>query len=724
VKKQESKVVEDFEVYEESTNVPMLTENGTNLQRKSSSRKASIDKPKFKRELNDVTVNSNETIILECELEPCKDQLTLEWLKDNKVLNIAGRYQSSNQNNTYTLQINKAIKSDSGQFSFVATSAYAQTITNAKVLVKPLERQDSRPQTPEGSLLPAAPVFKIKLKDTELKEGSTVRFELLVHAEPKATFKFFKNDKPLKENDRIKFEYSSNEACEIVIENCKSEDAGHYKVVAENKEGTDTTECNITVSNNKDVFKGLDELTVDNPEDSTLQSVSPTSDKNLSLSRMNSNPNSRPRTPAFKWFKDGTDFDASERFLCQFNESEDTIALLFNHVTPEDAGLYTCVASTQGGKISCSAELTVQGEVNRLLRDPEPPKFLDPLSDTNVNQNSTATIDVRVSGYPKPIITFFKRADSKDEYKEIQLPSDKHKLLYEDDDTMTLIIKNAQPEDAGQYLVSAKNDLDEVKDSCKLNVQSPPKFIQQLEDKEVLKGKPLELVVKVQGSPKPECQFFKDGKPIDEKTAKKMKFDCKQDGDNYIYTAKCDSCDLEDAGNYSVIVTSGSMGQITSACTVNVNAPPEISGMSDIGGQEGDTVHFRVKVIGSPKPAVSFKRLKDGKSIDLTKEENIKIEEEEGGYHRLTLSKLTKDQCGLYSISAKNSLGEKKAEARLDIKSKPEFTQKLNDLVGKEGENVNLTIKVDGFPAPDVVFKFDGKPIDLNNKDKYIGEKK
>ena len=324
VKRQESRVQEDFQVYEESTSVPLTpdTNGGSEqLQRKSSSRKASIDNPKFKRDLQDVTVNTNETVILECELAPCKDQLTLEWLKDGKVLNIAGRYKSSNQNNVYALQINKAIARDSGQFALTATSPYAQTISTCKVTVKPLERQNTRPPTPDAQLTPSAPVFKIKLKDTELKEGSTVRFELQVQAEPRATLRFFKDDKPLKESDRVKIEYTSDEACEIVIENCKPGDAGAYRVEASNSEGKDSTSCSVAVSNSKDVFKGLPDEPVDQNHNASSRSASPTSEKQtLSTSRMSSSPNSRPRTPAFKWFRDGSEFDASERFLCQFNE--------------------------------------------------------------------------------------------------------------------------------------------------------------------------------------------------------------------------------------------------------------------------------------------------------------------------------------------------------------------------------------------------------------------
>lgn len=65
--------------------------------------------------------------------------------------------------------------------------------------------------------------------------------------------------------------------------------------------------------------------------------------------------------PAFYWKKDGNIFEPEERFKVLLGDDEDSLALVFQHVRPEDAGLYTCVAQTSSGHISCSAELTVHG---------------------------------------------------------------------------------------------------------------------------------------------------------------------------------------------------------------------------------------------------------------------------------------------------------------------------------------------------------------------------
>lgn len=63
----------------------------------------------------------------------------------------------------------------------------------------------------------------------------------------------------------------------------------------------------------------------------------------------------------FKWKRDGVPFEPEERFKVLMGDDEDSLALVFQHVKPEDVGLYTCVAQTSRGHISCSAELTVHG---------------------------------------------------------------------------------------------------------------------------------------------------------------------------------------------------------------------------------------------------------------------------------------------------------------------------------------------------------------------------
>ena len=84
------------------------------------------------------------------------------------------------------------------------------------------------------------------------------------------------------------------------------------------------------------------------------------------------------------------------------------MALVFQHINPEDAGLYTCVASTSTGKISCSAELSVEGGVTQLLKEPEPPKILAALSDVDSSVGGSAMLELKMRGYPRPKVDWSK----------------------------------------------------------------------------------------------------------------------------------------------------------------------------------------------------------------------------------------------------------------------------------------------------------------------------
>ena len=266
----------------------------------------------------------------------------------------------------------------------------------------------------------------------------------------------------------------------------------------------------------------------------------------------------RSRSPVFKWFKDGKEFEASERFQVQFDDEEDTITLVFQHVKPEDAGLYTCAASTSSGKISCSAELTVQGLLNQLPRDPIPPTIKLAMADVEVSEGASAMLEAKVSAFPRPAIKWF--------YGNTLIEvNERYKFLYEDEESYTLVIKNTRKEDQGMYRIEAVNDLGSAETSANLTVNIAPKFKKPLKEQSVMINESLQLEVEIDANPLPEVKWFKDGQQIIERKGIKI-LNEKQN----VYDLVIEKVKIEDSGNYSCVATN-ELGQQTAYSLVKVN---------------------------------------------------------------------------------------------------------------------------------------------------------
>ncbi len=98
----------------------------------------------------------------------------------------------------------------------------------------------------------------------------------------------------------------------------KKSDAGHYSCTAKNKYGIDKCDAVVTVCEDKDIFGDK-------------------SGKILPAGEQ----------PTFEWKRNGVGFDPEERFKVLLGDDEDSLALVFQHVKPEDAGIYTCVAQVR-----------------------------------------------------------------------------------------------------------------------------------------------------------------------------------------------------------------------------------------------------------------------------------------------------------------------------------------------------------------------------------------
>lgn len=269
------------------------------------------------------------------------------------------------------------------------------------------------------------------------------------------------------------------------------------------------------------------------------------------------------------------------------------------------------------------------------------------------------------------------------------------RFLYEDTETMSLVIKNVTPQDAGTYTVSAKNELGEDQSEIKLTVKAPPKIKKKVEDQSCMTEQTHKMTIEIEGSPTPDVTFFKDGVQITSSERIKITKECEE-----IYSITIKNTSLNDTGSYSV-VAKNEISQCSEFWQLRVTSPPKI--LQKLGGSkecsEGEAVVFQIKVEADPPPTVKW--FKDGKEI-VPDSTNIKVTSD-GSVFTLSIAGAKRSDAANYSCEVTNSHGTSKDSSRLNVRCAPEFKQKLVDTKAKEGEvNVELVVKVDAFPKPSI----------------------
>lgn len=400
-------------------------------------------------------------------------------------------------------------------------------------------------------------------------------------------------------NERVKVitEKADKGFFELVIPEVLEEDAGKYSCTATNKCGETSCEATLSVVDEKTIFTGLPEGMAEPGEE-----------------------------PKFVWTRDGVQFDPEERFKVLFKDNEDTLALVFQHVKPEDAGLYTCVAQTSSGNISCSAELTVQGTVNQLKKDPTKPVLASESKASECTAGGSAMLDMQIKGFPKPDIKWLKDGVE-------LIPSGRIKYLWEDEESLSLVIKSVTSRDAGTYTCTAKNELGEDSTQIELIVKSAPKIIKKLSSMTVLTRETLTLEVQIMSSPAPDVKWYKGGKLIEESDRISM---VKEGEEMYKLIVK--DVEMEDAGSYTV-VAKNDINQTSDMCDVKVKYPPRIikSLKKTQILEEFDSLTLLVEVDADPKPTVTwFKNdqvLEETEKISITQENDTHIVKITGCVH-------------------------------------------------------------------------------------------
>uniref|UniRef100_A0A2S2PE49 Muscle M-line assembly protein unc-89 n=1 Tax=Schizaphis graminum TaxID=13262 RepID=A0A2S2PE49_SCHGA len=614
-----------------------------------------VSKPYFHVNIKGTSRGVGENATFECEIEGATK---VTWLKNNMPLpnTIANRTSitEDKENNLYKLQLNKVIMSDSGTYTVKAENDLGESTSTALLFVENLSADEKKARAKAN-----APIFAVKLADTQLLENTHARFMIEIKANPLPKLRFFKGDKEISDEDtRIQILEVNKEKglYEMVLPNVKQEDAGEYRVIASNKYSEESCSCHVSVTNEKDLWAGMQTVVPDG-------------------------------TPHFTWLKNGKPFNPEERFKVLFKDDEDSLALVFQNVKPEDAGLYTCIASTCHGKISCSAELSVQGVVKE-LNLPYAPRVTTDMKEFETKIQSTAILEAKVIGDPLPDIIWFKNNEEIQENERI-------KFMFEDE-IAAIVIKNVEVEDEGEYKVLAKNDLGSDTETINLLIKAAPKFKKNLIDYEGVTGKEITLTVEIEASPKPIVQWYKDSKVI--KKSNRIKYITDEVAG--IYTLIIQDCKMEDVGLYSV-VASNQFSQISDACRINLQMPPQFIGAlaKEVETLEGDYVSLSVRVEGDPPPQVKW-YFED--KLLIADKTHIKINAVED-VHTLLISNLTREDSGKYTCEISNEFGKNTSEGKLLVKCPPIFETPLTDTKAIEGDtNVEFTVKLNSYPKSSV----------------------
>ncbi|XP_068917953.1 obscurin isoform X7 [Tenebrio molitor] len=648
-----------------TTVIKESSKSGKKMEAAHSSREE--EKNRFIKTIRGADIEPGESIRFEVALK--SKPASFVWLKDDKPLDLdatmLGRIQMSHCDEThhYKVVINKAHVEDTGYYTALASGPQGTASCSALLIVHEMtpEERIERAQTDK-------PEFTVKLKDTELAENTYLRFMVKVRGDPSPDVIFFKNGAIIEKSDRYEVirEHSDRGFYELLIPEVKMCDAGCYKCVASNKWGEESSEAVLKVT--------TEDLHKDMPEGEILPPG---------------------ETAEFQWKRDGAPFEPDERFKVLMGDDEDSLALVFQHVRAEDVGLYTCVAQTSRGHISCSAELTVHGTVNQLAREPEKPQLIIEKREPVVAAGGSAMIELQVKGYPKPQVKWSH------EGKPIEAGG-KYKFLYEDEETMSLVIKDVQKEDAGKYQCTAENEIGSDTAEMTLTVKLPPKLKSKIEDVDAHADLLLRVPVELEGNPKPTVIFYKDGKEIKKDERVKVV----EEGDKIVLVIE--KTTLKDTASYSVVATN-ELAQISQFFNINVHTKPKILeklGKDKIVSQ-GEKVELKIKIESEPEAEVKW--FKD--DAQITSSDHYVIKKDGDSYILRITGSVTTD-AGRYKVKAVNIHGSVEDDLWIDVKKAPKITKGLQDMTVTEHDtNVTFDVKLESFPKPTVKWYLDEMEI-------------
>eukprot|EP00063_Salmo_salar_P030140 XP_014004975.1 PREDICTED: obscurin-like isoform X1 [Salmo salar] len=136
-----------------------------------------------------------------------------------------------------------------------------------------------------------------------------------------------------------------------------------------------------------------------------------------------------------------------------------------------------------------------------------PPEFKVLLADCTTKIGQTIKLACKVTGTPKPMVSWFKDG--------LVLEDGPHHIITADrTGTCCLILDGVTPKDSGQYVCYASSPVGHASTLAKMVVDAPPRFITRLQSACLLEGEDVQFTCSMHSTPLPLVRWFKDAREL------------------------------------------------------------------------------------------------------------------------------------------------------------------------------------------------------------------
>lgn len=236
-----------------------------------------------------------------------------------------------------------------GKYEIIAINRTGEARSSGSVVVS--DKNDS----PELR----APRFEKPLQPKTVLENDVVILEATIESYPLSSFNWFINAAPLKNVPNVRIVDKDNRSV-LVIESFNPANAGLYTCRAENVAGSVTSTASVQIVDQTELEEEFEII-----EPNFIQKLVPTQimdGEELTLScTVIGNP-----IPIIKWFRNDTQI-VERKGTQMLQESNGNCVLTISEVYPEDAGDYTCYASSKIGEATNTVTVSIKGTFNTKL---------------------------------------------------------------------------------------------------------------------------------------------------------------------------------------------------------------------------------------------------------------------------------------------------------------------------------------------------------------------